>query len=171
MKSPSGRQELWLFDARGSTELLRARKTLLSNGQYAKYIYARGNMAKNKIEKKIKNKVEKSAKKRPLTFLLMVALLLGCGVGGYFTASAICKNDCFEIIGEKEVVLTVGETFVDEGARAISFGRDISDKIVVAENTVDTEKAGQYYIKYTVDDFRFKGVERYRIVIVEEVSA
>ena len=51
----------------------------------------------------------------------------------------------------------------------ISFGKDISDKIF-AENTIDNTTPGQYYIRYTVDNFRFKGVERYRIVKVVEVE-
>lgn len=110
-------------------------------------------------------------KSTKMTFsLILTLLLLAVGaVCGYFVAQKITKNDKFEIIGERIIEIEVGEEYTDEGAVAISFGKNLSNKIIV-ENTVDNTVVGEYYIKYTVDNFRFKGVARYRIVKVVEVE-
>lgn len=109
-------------------------------------------------------------KKKGIITILTVILLAVMVVSGYFVAKYITRDDVFEVIGDKEVTIFVGEIYEDEGARAISFGRDITDKIV-AENTVDNQTAGRYYIKYTVDDIRYKDVARYRVVIVVDGNA
>lgn len=101
--------------------------------------------------------------------VLVILLAIGC-VGGFFLANYITKNDKFEIIGEKTIVLTLGETYEDEKAVVISFGKDISDK-VVSENNIDYSVAGEYYIKYSVDDFRFKDVYRYRYILIKEEAS
>ena len=108
-------------------------------------------------------------KKRSISFILLTIVFVICVVGGYFVAKYLAQNDVFEIIGEKRIEIMVGQTYQDEGARAISFGKDISDK-VKSESTVNNEVADTYYIKYTVDDIRYRGVERYRIVVVIDPS-
>lgn len=108
-------------------------------------------------------------KKRSISFTLLTIVFVICVVGGYFVAKYLTQNDVFEIIGEKRIEIMVGQTYQDEGARAISFGKDISDK-VKSESTVNNEVADTYYIKYTVDDIRYRGVERYRIVVVIDPS-
>ncbi len=109
-------------------------------------------------------------KKKSLWSLLLLLLVAGSVVGGFFTAKHITRNDVFEVIGQSTVTLLVGQEYQDEGARAISFGRDVSDK-VVAENTINNQQEGTYYIKYTVDDIRYRGIERYRIIIVVSDSS
>lgn len=90
-------------------------------------------------------------------------------VAGFFTAKYITRNDIFEIIGEHTITLNLGQNYQDEGAIAISFGKDISSKIV-SQTNVNYNEEGTYYIKYTVDDIRYRGIERYRtIIIVDEV--
>ena len=111
---------------------------------------------------------KKSLKNGILLFILFV-FVVGAIVGGYFTAGHITRNDVFEVIGNKEVTIRLGETYQDEGAKAISFGKDISDKIVSEEN-IDYSTAGEYYIKYTVDDIRYNGIERYRIIIIVDLN-
>ena len=112
---------------------------------------------------------EKNSKKKSWALFISVLLIVIGGVGGFFAAHKLTAGDKFEIIGEKTIEITIGSEYIDEGAVAISFGKDISDKIKV-DNTVDTSVAGQYYVRYTVDNFRFKGIERYRTVIVVEVE-
>ena len=111
------------------------------------------------------------SKKQSISLIAVIVLLAIGGVAGFFTAKHITRNDVFEIIGEQTIILSVGETYQDEGARAISFGKDISSKIV-SETNVDYSTVGTYYIKYTVDDIRYRGIERYRVIVVEasEVS-
>ena len=123
---------------------------------------------KSSSKSKAKKEAKKQVKKKP--WLLVVVLLLALSaVGGFFTAKVLTQNDTFEIIGEQTIYLQVGETYQDEGAKVISFGRDLSDQ-VKSENTVDTSVAGDYYIKYTVEDIRFGNVCRYRYVVVQEVE-
>lgn len=111
------------------------------------------------------------SKKKGTGLIAVIVLLAIGGVAGFFTAKHITRNDVFEIIGEQTITLSVGETYQDEGAKAISFGKDISSKIV-SETNVDYSTVGTYYIKYTVDDIRYRGIERYRVIVVEasEVS-
>ncbi len=124
-------------------------------------------------KKSTRKKVEKAVKKikHPYLMLLFVILFAGGCVGGYFAANHITRNDTFEVVGEKTVTIQLGDTYEDEGAIAISFGKDISSKIV-AEDNIDFATAGQYYIKYTVEDIRYSGLSRYRTIIIvdEEVG-
>ena len=127
-------------------------------------------MAKQNLKTKAKKEAKKQAKKHPFLVVLLIVLLVGGLVGGYFTAKHITRNDTFEIIGESVITLEIGENYEDEGAKAISFGQDISSKIKT-ETNLDTAEEGEYYIKYTVDDFRYGNVCRYRTIIVVEVGA
>ena len=111
----------------------------------------------------------RAKQKASIKLILLFLVFAACVVGGYFTCQAICKNDKFEIIGSKTIILTLGESYQDEGAIAIAFGKDISSKIETNDN-IDFQTPGSYYIKYTIDNLRYKGVERYRQIIIEEVS-
>lgn len=119
-----------------------------------------------------KSTIEKTIKKtNPLLLLLFAIIFVGFAVGGYFLGANIIKNDKFEIVGEKTITLTIGDApYVDEGAVAISFGKDISENIV-SETNVDYTTVGQYYIRYSVDNIRYKGVYRYRTIIINELEA
>ena len=117
---------------------------------------------KSKIEKA----VDKQKKAHPIAFFLVVLFLAVGAVCGYFVTKHLTRNDKFEIIGEQTITINLGEDLPqDEGAVAISFGRDISSRIVVEDN-INIEKAGRYYIKYTVDDIRYNGVVKYRYIII-----
>ena len=117
---------------------------------------------KSKIEKA----VDKQKKAHPIAFFLVVLFLAVGAVCGYFVTKHLTRNDKFEILGEQTITINLGEDLPqDEGAVAISFGRDISSRIVVEDN-INTEKAGRYYIKYTVDDIRYNGVVKYRYIII-----
>ena len=115
--------------------------------------------------------MSKKVSKQKISFkLILLLLLVGiCLTGGFFTCKIICKNDKFEIIGQKTIFLTLGESYQDKGAIAISFGKDISSNIKRSDN-IDYNVPGSYYIKYTIDNIRYKGVELYRQLIIEEVS-
>lgn len=111
----------------------------------------------------------KGKAKKSLKFIVLLVLIAGAIVCGFFTAKHITRNDTFEIIGERTVTIQVGQVYEDQGAKAISFGKDVSSKIT-AESNVNNMEEGSYYIKYTVDDIRYKNIERYRIVIVVAAS-
>lgn len=120
------------------------------------------------VTKRAKQQAKKQVKKKPWLIVLAFVLALGA-VGGFFGAGHITKNDVFEVVGDKTVYLQLGQTYQDEGAKAISFGKDVSEKIK-SENNINFTVAGEYYIKYTIEDIRFGNVCRYRYVIISEVN-
>ena len=145
-------------------------------------------MADNqKLKKTVQSKAKRGAKRKakrkikalhPLTLVLCflaLALGVGAGVGAY---TYVSRNDCFVINGEKKYEISVGTefTYVDEGAKVISLGRDISDRVSVETNlteisegkyTADTTKTGEYYIIYTVDSAKYGEVQRVRVITVK----
>lgn len=117
-------------------------------------------MAKRK--KKLKNELKKAHKKHFLLALLFLVIGIGAGFGAtYF----LTRNDVFKLNGETEITLNVGDEYVEQGAKIVAFGKDISSSVKV-EGTVDTTKAGRYVLKYTVDNIRYNGYTLYKLVIV-----
>ncbi len=123
-------------------------------------------------KKSTNKKIEKAVKKVKHPYLMLFFLIVFAGgcAGGYFLANHFTQNDTFEVIGEKTITLTLGQTYEDEGAIAISFGKDVSSKIET-ENNIDFSTAGQYYIKYTIKDIRYSGLSRYRTIIIVDEEA
>lgn len=123
------------------------------------------------MAKRSKKNIEKVKKKHPFAFIVVITLFAVGFIGGYFTVKTLTKNDTFELIGEKYITLTLGQSYQDEGAKAVFFGRDVSDEIVI-ENNIDFSSAGQYYIKYEYSSLFYKNVVKYRYVTItsEEVA-
>ena len=123
------------------------------------------------MAKRSKKNIEKVKKKHPFAFIVVITLFAVGFIGGYFTVKTLTKNDTFELIGEKHITLTLGQSYQDEGAKAVFFGRDVSDEIVI-ENNIDFSSAGQYYIKYEYSSLFYKNVVKYRYVTItsEEVA-
>ena len=123
------------------------------------------------MAKRSKKNIEKVKKKHPFAFIVVIALFAVGIFGGYFTVKTLTKNDTFELIGEKYITLTLGQSYQDEGAKAVFFGRDMSGEIV-AENNIDYSSVGQYYIKYEYSNFLYKDITIYRYVTIisEEVA-
>lgn len=89
---------------------------------------------------------------------------------GYVTVMVFTKNDTFELIGEKNIELTVNEEYKEQGVKIISFGKDIKDKIEI-ESNVDTSKEGEYTVIYTVKSiFKYKDVKKVRYISVTNGS-
>ena len=110
-----------------------------------------------------------------LVIIWMVAVLLGKISFKYFT-----RNDCFELIGKDELTLTLGETYIDESIHAVSFGRDVSDKVYIETNLqinqdgeYYADEIGTYYIVYKVKDFKYDKlfkIQRIRLIQYVEES-
>lgn len=120
---------------------------------------------------KKKNKtLAKTISKANKTTILLFAMFLIIGIAiGAISFHFITKNDVFAIVGETEITLNVGDSYHEEGAIAVAFGKDISSTIII-DGEVDTTSAGEYVIKYTVNNFRFKGYTLYKLVKVVEVE-
>lgn len=123
------------------------------------------------MTKRSKKNIEKVKKKHPIAFIVVIALFAVGIFGGYFTVKTLTKNDTFELIGEKYITLTLGQSYQDEGVKVIFFGRDMSGEIVT-ENNIDYSSVGQYYIKYEYSNFLYKDITIYRYVTIvsEEVA-
>lgn len=156
-------------------------------------------MAKKKTASKVKTKAEfnfnvdensskhtkRSAKKNikkigTSGIIAVVCLLLIGVVGGVFTLKYFTRNDCFNLLGKDEITLMIGETYVDDGIYAVSFGRDVSDKAYIETNLQMNDQGeyyadeiGTYYIVYKVDDIKYDKlftIQRIRLITFVEAS-
>lgn len=124
--------------------------------------------AKSKAQKK----VEKTIKKTHTATIVLAVLFLIIGIAVGIGASwFMTKNDVFVLNGEKEIHLTVGDTYEEMGAKIISFGKDISEKVIISGDELDTSVEGEYQLVYKVDDFRYKDYQLVRLIIVEAEEA
>ena len=119
----------------------------------------------------------KRKRKKVSLFACLLALFIGV-VLGYLGGEYICQNDTFMLVGEKNYSVSLGApdfVYEEEGVRIIEFGKDISDSACVETNmtslgdgkyTVDTTVPGKYYIKYTVESYRYGEVCKIRVFSV-----
>ena len=117
---------------------------------------------KNRNKRKT-NKIKKQMKKLGIgsIALIFVFVLFGAVIG-FFGIKIITKNDCFELIGEDEITLTLDKTYKDDGVKIISFGKDFSRDVIINTNLIQNddnsylaEQEGTYYIEYTVDNLLY----------------
>lgn len=119
------------------------------------------------MKKSTQNKIKKTVKKTSTTAKVICALLfILCVCGGVFAVYTVTKNDTFELIGESLIELNVGDEYIEQGVKAIAFGKDISSEVKI-KGIVNTEAEGEYLLKYTVDNFRYKGYTLYKKVVVK----
>lgn len=127
-------------------------------------------MARKTNKKNIEKVVKKSNK--VTLFLVLFMFVLG-GVAGVFTVRHITRNDYFKLNGDEQITLNVNDGYNDAGAKAVAFGKDISENIeVIGLEDIDTSKPNTYVIKYKINNFRFKNYTLYRQVkvVAEEVN-
>lgn len=121
------------------------------------------NTSSKKPSKRQTDKTTKQIKKLGTGAILLILLFLAVGVvGGFFGIKLITKNDCFEIIGEEEITLTLDQTYKDDGVKVISFGKDFSNDVNIKTNltlnpdgSYSADEEGTYYIQYTVDNILY----------------
>ena len=140
-------------------------------------------MADNKTSNKklkgtIKKEVKKTSKKFTIGGIIAIVLCLIIGVvGGIFTEKIITRNDCFVLNGEKQYAIEIGAdfTYVEEGYKCISFGKNLTDKVKIETNmtnngdgtySIDTSEEGEYYMIYTVESKKFGDIKRVRTFVV-----
>lgn len=120
-----------------------------------------------KSRRRAKKQVKKALRRlHPATIVIaLLCLVVGVGCGGFLAKNA-SKNDCFHLKGNAMIALEVGEryTYVEQGVEAVSYGRDVSDKVQVQTTLekdaqgnyiIPTDKEGIYTITYTVDCLKF----------------
>ena len=128
--------------------------------------------------------IKKIGFKAIMIILLVMILGVGIGAGACWILS---RDDCFTIVGNDEITLTLREdgeditnqnSYYDEGVKVVSFGRDISSEVVVEtdlkqnpDGSYYADEVGTYYIIYKVDDIKYGKiftVERVRLITFVE---
>ncbi|MBQ7880730.1 MAG: hypothetical protein IJ358_02695 [Clostridia bacterium] len=129
-------------------------------------------------------------RKSSLGFKAILIILLVTIIGGAIGVGAcwiVSRDDCFKIVGNEEITLTLrteGEeintrnSYYDEGVKVVSFGRDISNKVTIEtdlkqneDGSFTADEIGTYYIIYKVDDIKYGKiftVERIRLITFVE---
>lgn len=139
------------------------------------------NWDNSKSTKKASKKTRKQLKKLGAGVIFTAILLLAVGaVGGYFGVKILTKNDCFELNGKTEITLQLGETYTDEGAKVIAFGKDDINKVEIETNltkntdgTYSANEVGTYYIVYKVNNLKYGSiikVQKIRLITFVEAS-
>ncbi len=133
------------------------------------------------VSSKTKKNAEKALKNAGAKVLLCVFIFLIVGiVVGAGAWWFVCKDDCFELIGNDEIVLTLDEEYVDDGVNIIAFGQDESDSVVIETNlsvndagNYYSDEIGTFYITYKSECFKYGKlfkVQKVRLVTFVEVS-
>lgn len=107
----------------------------------------------------------------PKVIILMLVFLLIGVVIGTVAFKIVTKNDVFKLIGVEQKTLNVGDDYKEEGVLIIAYGKDISTEVIIS-GEVDTSKAGEYTLTYSVDRVRYGNVSVTRkvVVITEELT-
>ena len=120
-------------------------------------------MARKSKEQRVVEQVIK--KTHGLTIFLCLLFLIIGAAGGWFGYSLISKNDTFQVVGEKEITLTVGDTYTEQGCKVVAFGKDLTSNVKI-QSDLDTSKEGTYFVVYTVETFKFKNIQKVRVINV-----
>lgn len=119
--------------------------------------------------------------------IVLMVTLLGVAIGAS-VCWVMCRNDEFTIIGNDEITLMLKDesemeyndrnSYIDEGVKVVSFGRDVSDSVYIETNLKMTEdgayyadEIGTYYMIYKVDDIKYGKiftVQRIRLITFVE---
>lgn len=118
---------------------------------------------------------------KAIMIIFLVALIGACIGGG--ACWILSRNDCFTIIGNDELTLTLREedeaiskhnSYYDQGVKVVSFGRDISDSVYIetdlkknADGSYYADEVGTYYIIYKTNDIKYgkiSTVQRIRLI-------
>lgn len=115
----------------------------------------------------MKKEIKKIAKKTHKSIIICILIFLIIGfASGYGVTLLVTKNDTFELIGDKNITLNVNQQYQEKGVKAISFGKDLKDEVVITSN-VDTTKEGEYTVIYTIkSSLKYKNIKRVRYVSV-----
>ena len=139
------------------------------------------NTGKFKMTKRNKRKVKKSLNSVGAKVIALALVLLVVGVAaGIGTYYLVCKNDCFNIIGQEEITLTLDEAYKDEGVNIVAFGKNVGDSVTIdtnlktdADGNYYANEIGTYFIRYSSTNFKYGSVckiQKIRLITFVEAS-
>jgi len=118
--------------------------------------------------RKTAKQVKKHIKKLPKVLLAAVVVCLAAGICmGAGVCAYLSREDGFYLNGEKEITLSVGANYTEQGATAVSLSNDLSS-LVTVDGEVDTSVPGVYYIVYRVPCYKYKDYRLVRKITVQE---
>ena len=122
----------------------------------------------NQYVRRAKKEIKKT---HPVTVLIALVIFILGFAGGGLASYKICEGDGFSLKGEKNITLALGERYEEAGFTAVSFGRDISARVLVDDSAVDYTAAGEYYIVYRIEeDIKFGGCQLVRYLTLTEAE-
>lgn len=87
--------------------------------------------------------------------VLLLMSFLGITYSYEYNNNSLLK---FELVGESEISINLGDTYVEKGIKVYDGVSDISDLVLIDSSMLDTNKVGKYKIKYEVN---FAGIREY----------
>lgn len=85
----------------------------------------------NQYVRRAKKEIKKT---HPVTVLIALVIFILGFAGGGLASYKICEEDGFSLKGEKNITLALGERYEEAGFTAVSFGRDISARVLVDDS-------------------------------------
>ena len=126
---------------------------------------------------KIVKSGKKMAKKNPRGFAILaivVILLIGAGIGGYFAYKYFNPDVAFALKGGKQVSVALNSTYKEKGVTAKYNGKDISDQVQVSyyldnaiQATIETQVERTYTVKYDLNYQKFTGQLERKVKVTE----
>ena len=140
---------------------------------------SKSNSSSINVNKVIKS-TKKMAKKNPKGFAVLaiiVVLLIGVGIGGYFAYKYFNPDVDFKLKGGKQVSVALDATYKEKGVTAKYNGKDISDQVQISyyldnapQASITTNVERTYTVKYDLNYQRYTG-QLERKVKVTQVEA
>ena len=109
---------------------------------------------------KVNASTKKFAKKNIVPIIIIALVFIAFMLAGYFLSTSITKNDAFTLNNSnKELAIEVNGEYVEEGAKVISFGKDVSEYLVIEirdedgniVDEIDTSFDTEYAIIYSLE--------------------
>ena len=110
---------------------------------------------------------KKMAKSNPKVFailVIVVILLVGAGIGGYFAYKYFNPDIVFALKGGKQISVGLESTYKEKGVTAKYNGKDISDKVEISyylndakQTSIVTDVEKTYTVKYDLSYQKYTG--------------
>ena len=131
----------------------------------------------SKTTKKIVKSATKMAKKNPKGFValvLVLVLLVGLGIGGYFAYTYFFPTVEFALVGKEEIKVGQDSTYVEKGVIAKYNRKDVSNEVKISyylddvkKEEIKTDELTTYTVKYELNYQRFSRELERKVHIVE----